>query len=1355
MSHDKDQAAERTDTTPQVTTPQVTTPQVTTPQVVAIGASAGGIEALQAFFSAVPTDLGLAYVVVVHLAPDRQSELPHILKRQTAMPVRQVGDHDTVKLEPDHVYVIAPGRKLEITDSSIGASRFEQPRGRRSPIDLFFRSLAENHGDGYAIILSGSGSDGALGARAIKEAGGLVLVQDPNEAAHDGMPRSVISTGVADLVQPVKVLAERLAAYARDKPDVERLVRNAENKELSVDEAEERSLRGIFDLLRKRTGHDFSKYKRGTVLRRLTRRMQLSHISRLEDYCEYLKSNAEEVQALFDDMLISVTTFFRDPEAWSALKEQVIGPLIEDAQPDVPIRAWVPGCATGEEAYGLAILFQEELDQRGIDHAVTIFASDVDEGALATAREGVYPDTIAADVSEARLKRFFRRQDQTYRVTRMIRDRVVFAVHSILRDPPFSRLHLISCRNLLIFLDRDLQEQVIGLFQYACRPEGYLFLGISEMAHEDAFRAIDAKHRIFQVQGPAVSSHVHLPALLATPRGMLRQEREPRGLTRQASAEIHLEALEAVAPPSLIVDRNWTILHVSNSAARFLQQRGGPIARQVIDAVHPDLRDEVHMVLHRAFEDSLEPQLSAFVAVRFNGVARRIAVLAQRRDRPDRGSQLVLLTFLETGPSGPEHSSNDAEHGDVIVRSLREKLRQAELRAEGMRDDYHLANEDLRAANEELQSLNEEYRSTTEELETSKEELQSINEELQTVNNELKNKVEALSDANDDLENLMAATNIPTLFLDRELCIKRFTPGIAQLFNVTSKDHGRALGSFTHRLAYDSLHDDVRSVLGSGKSLEREVESDDGRTYIARISPYVTLSEAMEGIALTFVDVSRLKSAQSELQESEEQFRALVDASAQMVWRMDAHGLVAADSPSWRAFTGQSKEQWTSSWFEAVHPDDRVEVERIWQAAVAKGEDTAAEFRVYHAPTGAYRWTTLRAAPLRRCDGSVRGWVGMHIDVHESRVAEQHLRQADRRKDDFLAMLGHELRNPLAAIRSSIAVHRANASDDGTESRAWTIVDRQSRHMARLINDLLEIVRIDRGKLRLERASVTVKDSIDDVIEAARPGIEAAGLNIRVDLPESPLYVDADAERLLQILDNLLRNAISYSNRGDVITIRARRNVETAILTVQDTGIGMDARQIGTVFERYRQANVDRPGSGLGLGLTLIKQLVELHGGTIAARSKGLGEGSEFEITLPIASKQPGALRTAPERPPSRNILVVEDQVDVADMFAAVLTSMGQHVTVAYHGEQALEAVCNSAPEIAFLDLSMPGMGGNELAHKLREKLGSAAPYLVALSGYGIETRTGCEAFDCHLLKPIDNRELIALLRTAGRGAEG
>ncbi len=819
-------------------------PRVT---VAGIGCSAGGIDALRQFFAAVPVDLGLAYVVIVHLSPTHDSELAAILGRSTKMSVVEVRDHEQMKLTPNCVYVIAPDRKLEATEDTIAAASFSDLRERRAAIDVFFRSLAVRHGNGFAIVLSGGGSDGALGARAVKEAGGVVMVQDPQEAAHDAMPRAVIAAGVADVVLPVTDLARRLTELVQQRRTLAPLLNEPQTEGDATGEA---GLRSILDLLRARTGHDFTRYKRPTILRRLGRRMQLGHRASFEDYLALLRENPDEIRALFDDLLISVTAFFRDAATWESLRAQVVVPLIERADGDEPIRVWVPGCATGEEVYTLAILFREEIARRDRHCDLVIFGSDVDQNALTTAREGLYPLAIAADISEPRLERYFRAEGDHYRVTNEIRDTVVFAVHSVLRDPPFSKLHLISCRNLLIYLDRELQQQLQHVFRYGLRNDGYLLIGTSETADPELFEPVDKQHRIFKARARGAGPFMRLPQLPDMPHALpaLGHGRDRVTRPRRSAAEMHVDAMEELAPPSVLIDEHWNIEHLSPTAGRFLVPRGGPPARMLMDLVRPELVDELRGALHRAFELQ-EPSLSAFVPVQFNGTPKLVATLAQPRPGTEGRPQQALVTFLEAGEAG---ESDGDESSDTLVVALRDKLRIAERRLETMRQEHSLAYEDLRAANEELQSLNEEYRSTTEELETSKEELQSVNEELQTVNNELKMKLEEVSRANNDLENFMAATDLPTLFLDRSLCIKRYTAPLKQIFNIKHHDLGRPIGDLTHNVLYADLERDAARVLVDLAPFERQVDARDGTRLTVRIRPYRTAEDKIEGVVVTF-----------------------------------------------------------------------------------------------------------------------------------------------------------------------------------------------------------------------------------------------------------------------------------------------------------------------------------------------------------------------------------------------------------------------------------------------------------------------------------------------------------------------
>ena len=1445
--------------------------------VVAIGASAGGLEALTTFFSTLPDAPGAAFVVVMHLAPEHHSELASILGRQTRMPVAEVSGR--VALERDHVYVIPPDRRLELTDAQISAEPFEHAAERRASVDLLFRSLAEHRGNGFAVILSGGGSDGALGIKAVKDEGGVILVQDPTEAGFDGMPRAAIATGIADLVLPVRELAARLCDLLRGGDIIRRRVAVPEALE-----ADEQAVLGrIIVYLNARTGHDFSHYKRSTVLRRVVRRMQVHGLETLDRYYAFLKDQADEAPSLFRDMLISVTTFFRDGASWDALRRQVIAKLFDDESPGDLLRVWVPGCATGEEAYTLAMLLLEEEARRTRSREVQLFASDLDERALSIAREGRYTLSIEADVSAERLSRFFAREDDHYRVGRELRDAVLFARHDLLRDPPFARQDLISCRNLLIYLDREMQEKVFGIFRYALSPGGYLFLGISEHAEGDYFRVLDKSHHIYQAREMAGHPFPLLPDILSgmplrdhLPVEQLRAERKPPALP-----VLHQILLEELAPPSVLVDDQRRVIHLSERAGRYLQPPPGPLVQDVTLLVRRELQAELSAALYAAFEKG-EPTLSGFVPVQFNGTPRLVSVLVQPRAPSDGQEHLVLVLFLEAGEAGsPDALGEEADEASVaLVRRLKEELAAMRTRLRTTREEFEATNEELRAANEELQSLNEEYRSTAEELETSKEELQSINEELQTVNSELKNKLEEVSQARSDLENLMVATEIPTLFLDRGMCIKRFTPQLADLFSIKAGDLERPVGDLSRSIHYGELESDAARVLQELAPLERQVSTDEGRWYLVRLRPYRTPDHRIDGVVITFVDFTAQKRAEQQLRvaqhyaesivdtvrqplviltadlrvetanrafyetfrvderdtagrlvyelgndqwdipelrqlledvlpqdeafedfrvshdfeqigprtmrlnarrvdslqrvllaiedttereraiaalrESEERFRVLVEAFAQAVWESDADGAIVADSPSWRAYTGQTLEQLLGDgWLDSVHPDDRAFAEREWREGVTAGRVVNAEFRL-RGPDGGWRWTNVHAAPIRDEHGAIVKWVGMNLDVTERREAEEALRDADRQKNRFLSLLGHELRNPLAAISNTIATLQMGSTSEDTVRQSVSVIERQLRHLVRLVDDLLNLSRISRGQVELRSMPMDLAESIRDAVAQARSAIDAGVGHFDLDLPQAPLPVEGDRERLTQILTNLLVNAARYAGKDGTVALSAELAGDRILVRVRDTGIGIATADLPRLFEPFTRLATarDRDEGGLGLGLALARQLAELHGGTLEVHSDGPGQGSEFTLGLPLLSGgSAGSVEAAPKHAasselPRRRILVAEDDPAVGEAMVMLLERMGQDVRLLTRGAEVPAAVESFRPKLVLLDIGLPDVGGDEVARRLRERHGQAFR-IVALTGYAQETAEPSQltGFDRYLLKPATVEQIETLLR--------
>jgi len=833
--------------------------------IVGVGASAGGVEALEYLFNAMPPDPGVAFVIITHVAPQRESLLPEILARDTRMPVL-IAERDQ-EVHPNHVYVAPAGAVLDIRKGRLGVRAGTEHR-ERTPIDSFFAALAEDQGE-YAIgiVLSGAGSDGTLGIKAIKEHGGLTLAQaaDHSGPRHASMPESAIASGLVDLAVPVETMPEQLAAYLRSFDILD--------KEVDKEAGAETSRKAICEILLDHTGHDFSGYKTRTFYRRIERRMQILQIPSLPAYVDRLREDPGEVNTLFRDLLIGVTNFFRDTKAFEALQQLVMPRLFEGKGPSDTIRVWVPGCATGEEVYSLAILLREQAEQSRSRAKIQVFATDIDEAALAVARAGRYPDTLLQGVSKDRLERFFTSEGTSYVVNKSIRDVCVFSSHSVLRDPPFSRMDLISCRNLLIYLNSELQTHVIPILHYALKPNGFLFLGTSENVtqHGDLFSSIDKKSRIFQRRGDDAAMP-HVPALFRRPAvagGGLAESKAPTGRSVRQSMEARV--LEHYSPAHVVVSREGDVINYSGGTGKYLEAPAGRPSRALMAVARKGLRQP----LRSALQEAVESQRTAVrdnVELESAGKSERVRITVEPL-RGDGNESLYLVVFgdlrlraLEERPARPRKGK--ARDGNL--EQLERELRETRERLQSMAEEYETAIEELKSSNEEMVSVNEELQSTNEELETSKEELQAVNEELQTVNHELTVKIDELDRANSDLKNLYESTDIATVFLDRELIVRSFTPAVTRIFNLIPGDRGRPLTDIFHHLDYAELPQDIQQIFGVRQPFERRVNRRDGAAhYIVRALPYWTGSGKVEGAVLTFSDVTGLAQA-------EEQQRVLV-----------------------------------------------------------------------------------------------------------------------------------------------------------------------------------------------------------------------------------------------------------------------------------------------------------------------------------------------------------------------------------------------------------------------------------------------------------------------------------------------
>ncbi|MDM0009523.1 PAS domain S-box protein [Variovorax sp. J22G73] len=1532
--------------------------------VVGLAGAAGGLESLRAFLEGAAERSGMAFVVVLNLPTMRLEALVEQLRVWTHMHVVPVTGRQ--RLAADTVHVLPPGMSPRLSGNFVALG--DPPgRARHLPADLFLRTLADSHGPhGTAVVLSGAGGDGALGIRRLKERGGLTIAQEPGETAEGGMVNAAIATGMVDWVLPPREMGERIAGYYRIEAQLRLPPEQAEEAGRPTgrngDDGNdgEAALRDVLDFVRERTGRDFDDYKRATVLRRIGRRMQVNGTHDLRAYLDCLRTRPGEAGALVHDMLISVTNFFRDADSFAALEARVPA-LFRDKGPQDAVRVWVVACATGEEAYSIAMLLSEYARTLAHPPAIQVFATDLDEDAVRTARNGVYPLAAEADLSEERIRQFFVRDPRGWRVRRELREMVLFAVHDVLRDSPFSRIDLASCRNLLIYMSRSAQAHVLQTLHFALQPGAPLFLGVSESAggQQALFSVADKAHRIYvhrrvprasvpaphrAPSGPRVPDA--RPALALIPHAAVAGPAAPatalptlptlRGGRTMTWAEMHLLLIDQLAPPSILVDADNEMLHISPAATGLLYFDGGEPTRNVLRAIVPDLKAELQTALHHARERN-EPVEVAPVRVRHARGEWEVAIGVQPVQGFGSGF-LVLLRHTDVGgaaasdtPDAARAAPDDAivvrprlqpepvsEHLEREVDRLKARLRQTV-------EQYEVSTEELKAGNEELHAMNEELHAAAEELDTSREELQSINEEMITVNQELKSKVDDLGHANSDILNLMDATSIATVFLDRQLRVMRFTPSAAVIFNLMAGDTGRPLSDLVNGLDYPELAEDARAVLRELRPTEREVGDAKGSWFLARMRPYRTIEDVIAGVAITFVDITERKAEQEQLRQSQERFSAIVTQASVGVAQLRLDGEITFANPRYCALMGYRADEVVGlRALDMVHSADLAHMQALFSALAAYGEPfqaesrsvrkdgsviwlhksatvltddsgqphaalvvctdvskrkfaedalreskermrmvlenaveyaifsldlarrvtswnagaerllgyseqeilghpgdliftpedraadapgheqrtalaqgRAADERVHQRKDGSRFWASGALMPMHDGQGAVVGLVKVLRDQSEQRAAQQELEAgraellevlraneaarraletADAAKDRFLAVLSHELRNPLASISASSEVLAPEQLAMPDQARAARVIRRQALAIKVMLNDLLDVSTLRQGRLAIKPERTSALAVVEAALEAVRPLIEHGRHVLELDLAEEEIALDADPTRLTQVLSNLLSNAAKYTPAQGRIVLSLHADARDAVFEVTDDGIGMDADTIETMFEMFVQSahGHERAAGGLGIGLALARSIVEMHGGTVSGQSPGLGRGCRFTVRVPCARAHghasafaPAAFaapaapalaveRLAPALPqvPQR-LLLADDNVDALWGMGQMLTLAGFSVETVHNGIDALRLAREQHPDAAVLDIGMPGLDGHEVARRIRAEPWGRDIVLIAATGWGQPADRAAAlaaGFDEHVAKPVTAADLQRLLRAHEAG---
>jgi two-component system CheB/CheR fusion protein len=1224
--------------------------------VVGLGGSAGALESFKGFFTAMPPDSGAAFVVIQHLAPAHESLLTELLAQFTRMRVAEA--RDRVPVEPNCVYVIPPNHYLGLGDGVLYLVEPIPEHGIRMPIDYFFRSLAEDRQErAVSILFSGAGSDGTLGVRAVRGAGGLTIAQDQT-AQFGEMPRSAVATGLVDLVLAPAQMPQALTDYLRQP-----YVRGGEPRAVVEAEGQPGGFSDILGLILAQTGCDFRCYKKSTILRRIERRMGLRGLTNLARYTDLLRQDANEVNQLRKDLLINVTAFFRDAEAFEELRLQAVAPLVAAKQTDEPLRVWVPGCSLGEEAYSVAMLLVEEVAAARKNCPVQLFATDIDEEALQFARAGLYSESIVADVGANRLARYFIRKDQGYQVSELLRNAAVFADQNLITDPPFSKLDLISCRNLLIYLDTETQAKLIPLFNFALNPGGYLFLGKSEgvCGRHDLFDTISKKARLYRRLTPARPITLDTPILPGRKRALpAAGPAAGQPLAVSYADSIRQVLLSHFAASVVLVDRRGQILQFHGQTGKYLNLPMTEPSLNLLEIAKEGLSLKLRAALHQAANEGKPVVMESVPLTREQGApfARVTVAPLVRRGEAEPLLAVIFEDIPRPAPAGVEPVRS--RESETAVQQLEDELRVTQQDLQSTIGDLQASNEELRVANEEVVSSNEELQSTNEELETSKEELQSVNEELTTVNSQLQEKVERLAKAQADMANFLESAQIATLFLDRELRIKLFTPATTRLLKLIPSDTGRPVSDLSMSFLDYDLPAEARAVAQEGAAVEREVTHADGSVYLVRVLPYQGPKGRVDGVVVTFGDVTRLRRAE---QQTRRLATAVTDSNDAVIL-VDLKGDIQAwNRGAERVYGWSEAEALRMNLRDLTPPDKRaetaglmhqlgagettasLETQRltkdgrtldVWLTTTAVRDEagkiealatTERDITEHHTVNAALQ--ASRRAALNLMDDAVSARrqaeqvsTELRREVAERERAEreltlltEELKRSNGDLEQFAYVASHDLREPLRAINGFVQLlgtRYADKLDEKGKEYIQLTADGTSR-MDALLNGLLNYSRVQTHGKAL--AAVPAGAAFRAALANLHKSISEAQAVITSD--ELPT-VKADDSQLMQVFQNLLGNAVKFRGEKEPqIHVGCQRQERFWQFSVRDNGIGIDPQYHNRVFAIFQRLHTRGEYPGYGIGLSICKRIVERHGGRIWVESQ-LGQGATFYFTIPL-----------------------------------------------------------------------------------------------------------------------------------------
>ncbi len=1361
--------------------------------VAGIAASAGGLEAFTELIRHLPTDTGMAFVLIQHLSPDHESLLPEILGRVTAMPVCQV--QDRMQVTPNTVYVIPPNVQMRLVDGSLRLTPRQKNEGKYLPADVFFESLAVDRGNkAIGVVLSGMDGDGAQGIKAIKIAGGITFAECEATAQFNTMPNTAVATGSVDFVLPPQTIAAELTNLSRSPF----LVQSEPLRIRSADPPEPgNALTQIFSLLRTTTGVDFTRYKPTTLDRRIQRRMMLYKLERLEEYAQYLQAHREEIQALYDEILIHVTSFFRDPQVFEQLKTQVFPTISQHKSSDVPMRIWVAGCSTGEEVYSIAICLLEFFSDRATIPSIQIFATDISETAISKARSGFYLESQMEGVSPERKSRFFVPQaGGGYQISSAIRELCVFARHNLGGDPPFSNLDLISCRNVLIYLSDALQERIMSLFHYSLNLAGFLLLGTSESVKtaSNLFTTVDEACKIYArkltLSRPLFSFTTStLPA-----SGGPNQQRIPESLTIpfDLAREVDLLIANRYAPVSVVVDSQMHILQMRGDLDPYLKLSPGTTELNLMAMAREGLELPLRTALYQAQTQNMPVRQEQ---IQIEAGERLLLHLEVLPFQPSLTNALYFLVFFNpispsvTTPHLTTVSNLEPVDLEREILNLRQSLAaatQRELSAQAhlqaVIQEQTQLNQSLRVANEEILSSNEELQSTNEELQTAKEEIQATNEELSTTNDELRSRNFQQNRDNSDLNNFIASISIPIVMLTNDLRIRRFTPTAQRLFNFIPTDIGRPLTDLHGNFDGSQLEPLILEVLETLNTKEQEIQTQAGYWYSLRIRPYRTTENQIDGVTLVFFDIDTLKHHADRLESARNYAETIIETVQIPLIVLDADlRVITANRSFYETFQVSEPETIQTFLLELNNGQWDIPPLRSTLESIRADGQPVQDLEVDHDfQSLGPKTILLNACRLQREDAADMILLSI-VDITERKqferersrllkqeqVARQQAESANRAKDEFLSNLSHELRNPLTSLLAWAKLLREQTLDKDTVVHGLEVIERNARVQNQLIEDILDVSRITSGKFRLQSRPIDLEPLVQAAIDSLY--VSAVAKTIQIVPSLSPIVVLGDPDRLQQVLWNLLSNAVKFTPEGGRIAVTLSPVDNQAQIQVSDTGKGIRADLLPQIFDRFYQgdASTTKVNQGLGLGLAIVRHIVDLHGGTVEAESPGEGQGTTLTVRLPIYAAiasmssivEPELMAEEPlnaMQDPSLEglqILVVDDQVDVLAVLKFTLESYGATVLTLTTADAAIAAITENPDryDVLISDIGMPEEDGYALIQQLRALsavVGRQIP-AIALSGYTSETeqQRAIEAgFQVYMTKPFDFAQLGCII---------